>query len=114
MALANATMNGCCWPAPAPCARISTPFECRSGAAGAAGYTSAVVLPRTGPPSTSTESSLGMLKRLPYFRVRLETARDRESAELTRERSGQHLVDLGVDDARQRHAPVLDDDVDGR
>src|SRR5213592_3351593 len=104
-------MNRLRWPAPAPWPRISAAPSGVRVPGPAAGYTSAVV---AAPVSSATLSSLGFFEGVTNFRVRLQLVRYRKCAEPRRERSGEHPIDVAADNAGQRHAPVLDDDVNRR
>src|SRR6059036_795186 len=112
-------MNWLRWPAPAPWPRTSAaPMgpSARFVRAGvrvsdaSAGYTSAVVAPA----SSATFSSLGLFEGVTNFCVRLQFAVHRERAEPRGQRPRQHAIDVAGDDAGQRHAAALDDDVDWR
>src|SRR5262245_57235193 len=106
---ANSTMNVLRCPAPAPCARIS---EAPAPApAAAAAWTIAVV---PAPVCGLMVSSLGFFKGDLDLGVGLQFVRHRQRAELRRERSRQHPIDLALHDAGERHPAVLDDDVNRR
>src|ERR1035437_10237121 len=105
-ACAKLTMNGLRWPAPAPCARITV-----APLAGPAVYTSAEVAVLA---ATSTRISLGFFTRVADLCVGLEIVGHRKHPELRRQRSRQHSIHVAVDDAGQRHVPIVDDDVNWR
>src|SRR5258707_667445 len=100
-------MNGLCCPAPAPCASTSAALARPA----TAWYTRAVTVP---PDASGTVSSVGLCTGVVHFGISLQLARHGKRAELIRQRSRQHPVDVAANHARERHVSPLHDDVNRR
>src|SRR5260221_11941934 len=113
-ASAKSTMDVLRWSAPAPCARIRVPTVSDTVAelprCLTPSYTSALVAPV----SNAIVSSLGLFKDDTHLGVGFQRVGHRQRPELRRERPREHAVDVALHHAGQRHATVLDDDVDRR